>query len=179
MLIDARYLLLLALVVSVACGGGSGGGPSLTATYTADAPIPSADTVSLAPESAGGNTATVVVNLTDTNGVWGALFDLVYPASVSRFVSWSAGSALEAGGNTVSYIVDEPVAGRLVISVSRQGSVPGANVAGTQPLVRLVFRATQAGSGTVRFENTALVDEQNPPQDLPGISWAGGAVTVQ
>jgi len=181
----SRYLLLGLTVLCLACGGGggtdevvgSGGGSStLTLAFTPTQPSPGPNTVSAARQSSSGNTVTLAVNVTDTNNIYGAAFDLVFDPSVAQFVSWSAGSLLETGGQSVNYIVDQPSSSRLVVGISRTGNAPTVNASGTQPLVRLTFRAIQTGSGALAFQNAALVDNQ--PADLPGISWAGGTLTA-
>ncbi len=175
------YTLLLVLVTaSLACGGGGGsdggmtGGTGVAGTFSPAQANPGPDTVSMGQQSASGNLVTVAVNLTDTASVYGALFDMTYPASFVEYVSWSPGTVLEAGGQQVNYIVDAPTSGRLVISASRLGAAPETNVTGTETLIRITFRVTRVGSGSVGFENSAIVDEQL--QDLPIQLWAGGTL---
>lgn len=178
----SRYFLLGLLLVSVACGGGGGsddgvvggggGSTTLVLGFTPDQPSPGSNTVTAARQSSSGNTMTLAVNVTDTNGIHGAAFDLVFDSSVAQFVSWSPGSLLESGGETVNYAVNQPSSGRLVVGVSRTLNAPTVDAIGSQPLVRLTFRAIQVGSGSLAFQNGTLVDDQ--AADLAGITWAGG-----
>jgi hypothetical protein len=186
---NGRSWIVLSLALAVAaCGGGGGdgggsgtvvgggGSSSLAASFTASQPSPGPDSVSLAEQGANGSTVTVRVNLTDVNGVYGALFDLTYPSNVADYAGYAAGTALEQGGQSVSYIIDEPTPGRLVVSVSRLGPVPGTDVSGTRALVDLIFQADNAGSGSVDFANMALVDAN--AQDLAVAAWDGGSLAA-
>jgi hypothetical protein len=181
-----RYLVPLVVCLSFACSGGGGadeggnddGGVTgdLTASFTPDTTAPGANTVSTSEDEASGDLVTIEVSITDTDDVYGAGFDLVYPVSIAAFVNWSPGSLLEAGGHNVNYIVDQPVSGRLVVVATRSGSTAGADVSATEPLIRFTFRATEAGSGLVEFENMVVQNEQL--QDLPITAWAGGTLAA-
>ena len=137
----------LLLVLSVACGGGSadvasggGGGSNLiVASFVADEPNPGADTVSFAESNSSGNLVTLQVNVTDTNDVHTAAFDVVFDDTLVEYVGYTVGNLLEQGGNTPLYQVG-PSAGRIVVGVSRGGST-GTNAVGSQVLMSLNFRA--------------------------------------
>jgi hypothetical protein len=183
-----RYALLILVAASLACGGGGGGSDSssvtgggggstlLSASFTPDIPSPGAATVSMDQQSANGNTVTVVVNVTDTNNVYGAAFDVTFQAGIMEFVSWSAGDLLETGGHNPTYIVDQPISGRLVVAATRVGAVGNVNAVGSRALIRLTFRAVQPGTGSVAFQNGTVQDDT--PQDLPGLTWGGGSVSA-
>ena len=115
----SRYFLLGLIALSLACGGGGdesaavvpggGGGSTVSLGFTPDQPNPGGDTVSASLESSAGDTVTVAVDVTDTNNLYGAAFDVVFDAAVVQFVSFVPGNALESGGQAVNYVVDEPV----------------------------------------------------------------------
>ena len=187
-----RLLSILALVLVAtltACGGGSGGGGgpvsgpgpgsgTLNAQFTPDQPNPGADTLSLDEGSTAAELVTLEVQITETDGVYGAAFDLTYNAGVATFVNWAPGSVLEQGGQGPAYQVSATNPGRLVVGASRQGDVSGVDVNGTVTLIHLVFRMNQAGSSTAQLENASLLDDSLPPQAVPGLSIFGGTMTA-
>jgi hypothetical protein len=178
-------LATLVLVFLTACGGGGGdssggvldpgGGSTLIAAdFTADAPAPASGTVSAARSSASGNLITLNVNVTDTDDIYAASFDVVYDPARVDYTGWSAGTVLESGGHSPRYDVQDNGQGRLVVVAQRMGNVPAVDVGGTAPLIRLSFRINQTGTSRLDFENANLSDDGVPPQNLPGITWAGG-----
>ena len=178
-------LLLVLLVVVTACGGSGGGEstnptpPGLIASFTADEPNPSPDTVAIAKGASSGDLVTLLVNVTNTNGVYGAAFDLLYDATMATYVGWDAGSLLEQGGHTPFYEASTPVPGQVVVAATRQGDVPAVDASGTATLIGLTFRVTKAGGSAVSFEPSAVVlDDQLQPQPLPGINWFGGSLAA-
>lgn len=177
--------VLVATLLAFACGGSDGGttggiiddggGSNLLAlgfVPGADAAAP--DRVRMTEGAATANLVTIPVQVTDTDGVYAAAFDVVYDPAVADFVQWTQGSVLESGGAAVQYQVQEVRSGRIVIGISRQGGVPGVNVSGTGTLVNLTFRAVNVGNGSAAFESAALLDSSVPPAPLAGIEWFGG-----
>jgi hypothetical protein len=173
-------LTTLLLVASVACGGGSGdvaagpgGGSNLVvASFVADEPNPGADTVSIAESNASGNIVTLQVNVTDTNDIQSASFDVIFDDSLVEYVGHNEGSLLEQGGNAPIYAVT-PSAGRIVVGVSRQGST-GTNAVGSRVLMNLNFRAIAVGQSSLSVVNSVLRDGNN--SSIPGVGWFGGSV---
>lgn len=179
-----RLFLLVSVVLSVACGGGGseavigggGGSGNLSASFTPNNANPGPNSVTLGQLSASGNLVTLRVDVTDTQSVYAAGFEIVYDAAVAEFVNWSAGSFLESGGTAVNYVVAENSAGRVVVSASRTGSSGTVDASGSQMVIQLVFRATAAGSGSFSFDLPFLQDDQL--QDLAGINWQGGTLVA-
>ena len=174
-------LLIALLLAATACGSSSSGvaapAPSLAASFTADQPSPGPDVVSLDEGSKTGNLVTVDIQVTDISGIYGAAFDVTYDPSMATFENWSSGSLLEQGGQTPGYQVNATQSGQLVISVTRQGNVGGANAVGTVTLIRLVFRVTQTGSSAISFPGIpTLVDAQIQPQPIFVSGWFGGTI---
>lgn len=167
------------LVLSVGCGGssdvaaGGGGGSNLiVASFVADEPSPGADTVSIAESNSSGNLVTLQVNVTDTNDVHTAAFDVVFDDSLVEYVGYTAGNLLEQGGNTPLYQVG-PSAGRIVVGVSRGGNT-GTNAVGSQVLMSLNFRAIAVGQSSLSVVNASLRDGNL--NSIPGVGWFGGSV---
>jgi hypothetical protein len=172
-----------ALFFLASCGGGGGGDsispPSgIAASFVPEEPNPSASTVAMAQASAAGDVVIVELRVTDTNGVYGAAFEVFFDSASVQYVNWSPGTLLEQGGNSPVYNVglDPSDSGHLLVGASRTGNVPGADASGSRPLIRLAFRARRAGSFPLSFANAALFDAQNPPASLSGISWFAGSV---
>jgi len=168
-----------------ACSGGGGGdvvtgGPSsgISASFVAEQPAPGAGAISMVQYTAVGDLVTVNLRVTDTNGVYGAAFDVVYNPSLVRYEDWASGVLLEQGGHSPNYTVQVPQAGRVVVGASRNGDVSGANAVGSRVVIRLVFRATAVGSSPISFQAPSLIDDQFPPQEISGTSWFGGSLNA-
>jgi len=167
------------LLVSTACGssssdvvGGGGGSNLVVASFVPDEPSPGADTVSFAQANASGNIVTLQVNVTDTNDVHTAAFDVVFDDSLVEYVGYTTGSFLEQGGNVPLYQVGQGP-GRIVVGVNRVGST-GTNAVGSQVLLSLNFRATDVGQSQLSVVNASLRDGNF--NDIPGVAWFGGSV---
>jgi hypothetical protein len=182
-------LTLILLATAFACGGGgSGGGGSaipgdpggssnLAGSFTPDQPNPSAGMVTMAAAGSSGAVVTVRIDVTDLSDLFGADFDIVFPATRVEFVNWTAGSVLETGGADVSYLVNSTQPGQIVVGASRNGGGGGgADVVGTGTLIYLQFRVRVAGSATLAFRSATLLDAQSPPQSVPGLTWHGGTL---
>ena len=173
-------LMSTLLLVSTACGGsssgvvGAGGGSSnLIASFVPDEPNPGADTVSIAEANANGNIVTLRVDVTDTNDVHTAAFDVVFNGAFVEYVGYTTGSLLEQGGNAPVYQVGQS-GGRIVVGVSRSGSV-GANAVGSAVLMNFNFRVIAAGQSQLSVVNSTLRDGNG--NDIPGVAWFGGSVS--
>jgi hypothetical protein len=177
-------LVFLSMLLVVACGGGgsdpvtnSGGGGSsntIAASFTPTQPNPTGpNEVSMSQGARNANLVTVRVEVTDTNDVFGASFEIDYDVSSIQFEGWSAGTILESGGNNPNYTVNA-TNGMVVVGASRTGNASGVNVNGTQTLINLTFRVTDTGTMPIQFINPVLSDNQLQPQPLFGISWSAG-----
>ena len=160
-------------------GGGSGGSSNLVANFVPDQPAPAANTVAMKKGGASGNLVTIEITVTEVPDVFGIDVDIAYDPSRAQFVNWRGGSLLESGGQSVSYLVDTPQPGRLVVGASRQGGAAGGvDVTGTRTLIEFTYRTIQAGSSGLKFESATLFNSQSPPQRIPGITFAGGTLTA-
>jgi phage baseplate assembly protein gpV len=118
----------------------------------------------------------VWVTLTDTTGVFGATFEVVFDSSHAAYLGFSKGAAFEAGGNVPSYTVDgSSNPGRIVVAVARTNGT-AANIVGSKAVLVLQFRVKQAGTYPVTLQNGIVYDAQPTPQPIPGISWFAGAL---
>lgn len=177
------------LIVAASCGGGgsdagainggSGGSSTLAANFVPDQPSPGDETVALALGGTSGALVTVRVNVSGVVNLFTAEFQLTYDSQQVEFVNWSPGTVLESGGNPPSYLVRNLQPGLLDVAASRlDGATGGVDVSAPQPVINLLFRATEAGSSPVAFSRASLYDAQDPPQPIPGLSWFGGAITA-
>lgn len=179
---------LICLAVAVSCGGGGaaespipedpGGTTTLAAGFTPEQASPGDGTVAMALGSSSGNLVTIEVNVTGVDDVFSADFDVTYDPDQAEFVNWSAGTLLESGGNTPSYLLTATQPGTLTIGATRTGGgAGGIDVGSSETLIRLVFRVTEVGASTLGFERANLLDAQDLPQQIPGLSWHGGTLT--
>jgi hypothetical protein len=171
--------VVIAFAVLTACSGSGGaedvidsGANLLRATFAPFEPNPGLNTVSLDQGDARANVVEVVVNITDTDDVYSASFDVVYDPAFADFTGWTPGSILEDGGHNPLYVASEPSSGRVVVGVSRQGGVPAVDVSGTRVLVGLSFRVNETGASEIFIENEDLKNASE--QVLPSVNWHGG-----
>jgi phage baseplate assembly protein gpV len=176
-------VLLLALATAPACGGGGGsssgpgGSPGpLSASFIPDQPAPGANSVAMLQGTKSNDVVNVYVTLTDTNGVFGTAFEVVFDDAHAAYLGFSKGAALEAGGNVPNYTVDGTTnPGRIVIAVARTNGT-ATNIVGSKAVIVLQFRVKQTGTYPVTLQNGVVYDAQATPQPIPGISWFAGAL---
>lgn len=186
MTLTLRSALIGAIATLTACGGGGGssnGGvidpsPSpLTAAFQADQVAPNSSQVAMLEGSKSGDVVTVKVTVTGVSGIYGAAFEVSYDSNNAAYVNYSPGSLFEQGGQTPNYTVSTPSPGRVVVGISRVGSVTTTGAGTTATAVNLTFRVKNSGSSRLDFEGgAALLDGQIPNQPLAGISWFGGSL---
>lgn len=171
--------LALLAAVGVACGGGGGGGgptqpplPSLVFT-----PAGAAANGSVALVRSNGTDPTTLVlevRVREVAGLYGVAFDLTFPETVLRFDTASEGSFLSAGGAATAFQVAPVGSGRLVVGLSRLGSIGGV-AGGEGLLLTLRFTAIAAGSGNLAFSANRGYDSTG---SVLAAQWLAGAVTV-
>jgi hypothetical protein len=176
-------LLLLALATAPACGGGGGsdsgtgssGGP-LLASFIPDQATPGANTVAMAQGPKNNDVVTVYVTLTDTNGAFGAAFEVVFDSARATYLGYGKGAVFEQGGDVPNYTVDGTTnPGRVVIAVARSSGT-ATNIAGSKAILSLQLRVKEAGTYPVTIENGIVYNAQSPPQPIAGILWFAGAL---
>jgi hypothetical protein len=177
-------IMLMALVTAPACGGGggsdSGVGPSptpLSASFVADQPTPGAKTVSMLQASKSNDVVNVYVSLTETSGVYGTAFEVMFDPAGATFVGFAKGAAFEVGGSSPNYTVDgSSNPGRIVVGVARTtGTV--TNIVGSKAILTLQFRVKTVGAFPVTLQNGVVYDGQAPPKPISSIQWFAGAIT--
>ena len=181
-----KLLVLVALSTIMACSGGATGGVipndgssnNLAATFQPDLATPTSGSVSLQPGNASGNTVTVLVQATDVNDVYAASFDVVIDPTMVSYVGYTAGTLLESDGASVQYQITPAGSNRYVVGVTRLGATTGVNAVGRQDLLRLTFRATNAGTSSISLSNASLLDGQATPAPIPNLTWAAGSVVA-
>ena len=176
-----RYLLIMISILMLflisACGGGGGSsptGPGMTVVFSGSS---SGYNVYMASNSSlsSGSVLAIDIKVDSVSNVFGAAFDVDFDSTKMTYSSYSAGSFLETGGNSVSY---QPVpqsgnSGKLIVGASRQAPSGGQSGSGT--LVTLKFNVT--GATSTSFSNNSLKDSSN---NTISATWSGGGtVTVQ
>jgi hypothetical protein len=173
-------VLLLTLLLT-ACGGGGGGGtstepppppppPTAGITFTAQG-APAVNSLYLA-SGAATTASTLVLELraNQVNDLYGAAFDLTYPATQLQYVRVTAGPLL--GNGAVQAAVSSP--GTLIIGGTHLGTTPGSNGSGV--VLTIEFSAVAAGSGSFAFSRNSGLDSAG--RAIPGLTWLAGSVTV-
>ena len=169
---------LACALLAAACGGGGGSGggaaPGLECQGTVAG---AADLVRFdCPASSGSPIAVrVMIGQTTMSNTYGIKFDVVFnpavvhfdpPAIEGNFLDQDGrGTAMEAGTQS-----NDP--GRLVVSVTRVGSVGGVGVTGAEKtVITLPFMGVASGTTTLVFENAQAVDPTGTP--IAGIQFSG------
>jgi hypothetical protein len=181
-------LAMACLVSAVSCGEGDnpspipedpGGSTNLVGGFSPEQPNPADDTIAMAFEQASGSVVGVAVTVTGVDDLFSADFDVTYDPQQADFVNWSAGTLLETGGNAPSYMLTATQPGVVTVGATRTGGGSGGvDVGTTQTLIYLVFQVKEPGSSALGFQRASLLDAQDPPQSIPGLSWFGGTLTA-
>jgi len=135
---------------------------------------PGANSVSLQLNATEANRLDLDVRLTTVDNVASMAFDLTYNPAVLSFVSFAEGTFFDQDGQTVSILVDENPAGRLIVGVARLGDVGG--VSGSGVSLTLTFNGAGNGGSAFGFENNSLLDPDL--NVVGGVQWFGGSATV-
>lgn len=176
-----KMIFVLSMFLISACGGGGGGStptsPTIPITSVTFSGSSSGYNVYMAKndgQSSGGILA-IDVKVNNVSNVFGAAFNIDFDSTKMTYSnSYSAGSFLETGGNSVSYLpaTQSGNSGKLIVGVSRQAPSGGQSGSGT--LVTLKFNVT--GGGSVSFSNNSLKDSSG--NTISAATWSGGTVTV-
>ena len=157
--------------------------PAQNAGLTFEAPAPGNSSISMQPGTIAGDEFEVVISVTGVNDFFGSAFRVDYDAQSASFESYDAASSLLLGGGVqTNFEVTTPSAGQLAVVATRlqddTGTVPGVNVAGTQELISLTFRATQfTAANQFTFGAPREVCDSDQPVCTPiNVSWDGGTM---
>lgn len=169
-----KIIFVLSMFLLSACGGGGGGtnpaGPSTTVAFSGSSAGYNVYMVTNSSLSSG-TVLAIDIKVDSVSNVFGAAFDIDFDSTKMTYSGYSAGSFLESGGNSVTYIATQ-AANKLIVGVSRQAPSGGQSGSGT--LVTLKFNII--GGGSASFSNNALKDQSNNPVSA---TWSGGTVMVQ
>lgn len=157
--------LLLALAWT-SCGGGGGGDSVRFQIRFQPSSPPAAGTVALQEggfsASSRGGAVYVAVVLTDTSGVFGTDFDLIYDAANFSFIGASEGTFLNANGTVPTDLLvakqsEPPTTERIIVGYFREGlAVTDVDAVGQQVLLVLQFRPRvgSAVASALEFDGT-------------------------
>jgi general secretion pathway protein D len=154
--------------------------PTSVAPPPAPAPAPTGPAVvSLNPASVStqvGQEFSVSVMIGNAGGVGSVPFHLTFDPAFLEFVNFSNNSPfLSQDGAAVFVLATLGAGGReVIVGLSRQGSRPGMNGAGT--LLTLSFRAKQPGTTSLQFTDLSVM---NPRADRLPSEQRGGTVVIQ
>ena len=182
--IMSAVLLLSIGSLLAGCGGGSGdgavipgggGGSNTLAPSFNSAQDPAPDKVTMASVVVLGDELTVSVNVTETDGIASASLEITFDPAYVEFVEWSCGELFPpCGSSTLALFSESP--GRLVIGLAKTFAGSGEDAFGTEVLLRLTFRALQAGASPLGFDSSRSALTDPDLNDIPGISWYGGTI---
>lgn len=182
--LDPRFLTFL-LLVATACGCGSssgvtsGGGTAVQLSFMAASGAPGSASVALGSPITAGAAMTLSVEVRGTNEVYGGTFDLYFDPTVVRFDAGLPGDLLERSGTVPRYDVIAIQPGHLLVIASLSGAVSGVDVTTAATLVRLRFVGIAAGTTTLEFQGAQLLDDQDTPEEIAGLSWHGGTLVAR
>ncbi len=161
-------------------GCGSGGGntnmistPSQVIAFSGNTPGNQAVYMSQNSSLSSGNTLAIDIKANNVSNAYGFAFDLDFDPTKMTYDSYAAGNYLEGGGNIPTYLVTAQ-AGKLIVGLSRLGTVGGVSGSGT--IITLKFKAVAAGNASVNSSNNTVRDSGN--QSIPGVTWNGGTATI-
>lgn len=180
-------LLGALLPLSQSCGGGGGGSGQVTPMmrFTCSGAVaPSPDQVSLSCPAISGSPLLVSVIIggpTSSTDIYGIKFDVVFSPTVMTFQAPAVeGTFLDQGGAATSLIASASPGdpGRVVVSITRTGSVSGTQAAAAQATVlTLGFAATGLARATfLTFENAGAVDSTTTP--IGSIQFTTSPLTI-
>ena len=185
---------LLLAVAWTGCGGGGGGGDPITfqIRFQPSAP-PAAGTVALQEggfsSSSKGGAVFVAVVLTDTSGVFGTDFDLIYDVANFSFIRATEGTFLNANGTVPTELLvatqsETPTTERIIVGFFREGlAATDAGAVGQQVLLVLQFRPRvgSAVASALEFDGTLRsmrVVSKDGTVVVDGTAFHGGTLYV-
>ncbi|HYO12500.1 MAG TPA: cohesin domain-containing protein [Thermoanaerobaculia bacterium] len=173
------WLAVLLILTLAGCGGGGGGGspveptpppPQPGVTFTGQGGSANNSVVLASGAGTNVNALVLEVRAQNVDDLYGAAFDLRFPAAVLQYARFTPGPLLEGG----SVQVAPSGSGNLVVGFSRLGEVPGLDGSGV--LLTLEFAPVAAGEGALSFARNSAFDSDGRP--ITGFTWAGGTVRV-
>lgn len=177
-----KIVLLISLLLVVSCGWfkkdddddtpTSPSTTSYTASFTATTPSASSNYVKMEQKSTSGDKVTIAVKAVSIAEPAGGLaIDVTYDTTELEYVSATNGDMITGSTSSLTTTDND---GTVIISAS---DVVDASSTDNGTLFTIKFKGKAAGSGSVRLSNGALFNAGG--DEIDGISWYGGTVTVQ
>ncbi len=120
-----------------------------------------------------GDEVEVVVLVEDVEHLYGVALDIVYNPAVYKYASASTANFLSRDGenNNFAAALEDGIEGRLVMGISRIGTVEGLAGSGPVMTARFEVLCNDCGDGEFKLDKTFL---KNPSLvDIPVLSLAG------
>ena len=178
------WSLTLAAAALPGCGGSSSPTPPPPPTpkvvFTPASPAPAPPSITLVEQSRTSSSITLIVRVNGITNLYGVSFDLVWSAATLSYSTSAESAFLRQDGASTSFNAAHPSSGgqqdpgRLTVGITRLGNVVG--LSGTGDLMTVTFFAVASGTTGLSFEGSQALDAKGAA--IPGVSWAGGAVSV-
>ncbi|MFX1518082.1 MAG: hypothetical protein ACFFC6_17430 [Promethearchaeota archaeon] len=174
--------LCLGVAILIGCDGDGNGGviPERYGIYLEEnCPIPDPSSVCFqAISSQGSEISSAELVVTDVSDVYASSLYLSFDSDIVM-VTVSEGDFLNSDGSETELLVNDETPGLLIIGISRRNVSTGVDAVGSQTLLNLTIRPRgRAGSTDFTFSNNYLLDSSAPPEEIQGVSWCSGSMTV-
>lgn len=119
--------------------------------------------------------------VTDVDDLFGAEFTLGFNPAALRYDGYDESDSILGSDGTELVVVPHQESGLIQLTIARlRASSGGIDAVGAQLLIQLDFvREADSGTSQLAFSDERLFDSDVPPQEIPGISWHGGSVTIR
>jgi hypothetical protein len=178
-------VLAAALVLAAAAcssGDGTDGDGALGADFVPDANPPAPASVSLQHGSSESDVVTVDAVVTDTSGVFGVAFDLVFDPDAVTFLAAEEGTLLDLDGADTLFFATA-TAGRIVVGATRVqdalDSVPDVDATGSGLLASFRFRVDAEGASRVDFDDARPLEVTDRDGVERAVTWSGGRIVAR
>ncbi len=174
--------LVFCFCVAVLTGCNRDGGVIPSAGFTINleeaSSAPVSSSVSFQSTSSGSETATAEIVVTDVSDVYSASLTITFFNPVVT-VTVTEGDFLNSDGSRTELLINDDTPGVLIIEISRKNVSTGVDAVGSKTLLNLSFRHKNVeGYTALNFSNNSLRDSSTPPQEIPGVSWFSGSLTI-
>lgn len=176
---------LLSLLPVLSCGGSSAPSSVTPAGACLDF-VPAADPAPGTVVASEGGTTTcdrlaVDLIISDVDDLFTVDFKLNFDPDVLSYAGYDhTGSVLSSDGEPVT-VIDAEQDGLVSFTITRFGALlDGIDVVGAQFLVRINFaREADSGVSPLSFSNERLWNSAFPLEQIHGVEWHGGTVTIR
>jgi hypothetical protein len=180
------FLALLPLLPVLSCGGNSSPANTVTPPSACLEFAPAADPApgTVVAREGGATTCdrlAVDLIIADVDDLFTVDFKLSFDPDVLRYTGYDeTNSVLASDGEPVT-VIDNEQDGVISFTITRFGALLGGiDVSGSQFLVRINFaREVDAGVSPLSFSNERLWNSAFPLEQIQGVEWHGGTVTIR